>query len=106
VRAEPPARRERRTPRFASRPSQSPGKRIGGTVVACPSGKRALGGGVVFGSPNAAAGDQVMQDGPVNATTPGHYNVLANGAVPDGWVGFVTNGAENARTLRVYVICA
>ncbi len=83
-----------------------PGKGIGGTVVACRSGKRALGGGVHLGSPNAVVGDQIMQNGPVNATTPGHYSVLTNGAVADGWLGFATNGAGNARILTVYVICA
>jgi hypothetical protein len=82
------------------------GKALGGTVVGCPAGKRALGGGVLLGSPNAAPGDHIMQNGPVNMTSPGHYTVLSNGAAADGWAGFATNGADSKRTLRVYVICA
>ena len=82
------------------------GGAVGGTIVRCPAGKRALGGGVLLGNPNAVSGDQIIENGPVNVSSSGRYGVLATGEVAKGWQGYARIGGDSKRTVRVYAICA
>jgi hypothetical protein len=67
--------------------------------AACPGGRRALGGGVSFGSVDA--GDRVVFSEPrLGADAP---NAL--GAVANGWSPAMLNGAADERTASVWVIC-
>ena len=87
-------------------PQGPAGGAVGGTIVRCPAGKRALGGGVLLGNPNAVSGDQIIENGPVNVSSSGRYGVLATGEVAKGWQGYARIGGDSKRTVRVYAICA
>jgi hypothetical protein len=68
----------------------------------CPSGKRALGGGVV--QSGSALGPFVRASGPLDNT-----GVTANTITGDKakmWYAAVLNGGDTERTLRVFAICS
>ena len=65
---------------------------------ACPSGKRALGGGANTNSDNA----YVNESFPVDA----NGNAAVDGAVAAGWRTEVSNLSGGALTVTVYVVCA
>jgi hypothetical protein len=71
-----------------------------GQHAACPPGRRALGGGVSFGTPGGA--DRVTYSEPrTGADAPN-----AQGAVATGWAAAIHNGGAAERTASVWVVCA
>jgi hypothetical protein len=75
----------------------------GGAAVSCPSGTRALSGG----QGNDGAGDaldRVALMGPF--TTPAELESMATGQVPRGWSAYGQSSTSEARTNRVFAICA
>jgi hypothetical protein len=77
------------------------GDATGSEDATCPSGQRALGGGVSFADP--LEGDRVTFSEPRAGTDePG-----SEGATATGWAGGIVNGdATTERTAHVWVICA
>ena len=65
---------------------------------ACPSGKRALGGGVQTNSDNA----YVNESFPVDT----NGNAVGDGAVAAGWRTEISNVSGGDLTVNVYVMCA
>jgi hypothetical protein len=64
----------------------------------CPSGQRAIGGGVNTNSDNA----YVNESFPVDA----NGGAVGNGAVPAGWRTEVSNLSGGQLTLNFYIVCA
>lgn len=73
---------------------------IGRAVATCPTGQRAIGGGVI--AENANYGGFVMANGPVDETT--QVSSTNDGDVPVGWMGAVR--ANEGDRFRVYAICS
>ncbi len=73
---------------------------IGRAVATCPTGQRAIGGGVIAENANYAG--FVMANGPVDETS--QVSSTNDGDVPVGWLGAV-KGDEGDR-FRVYAICS
>jgi hypothetical protein len=64
----------------------------------CPSGRRAIGGGVNTNSDNA----YVNESFPVDA----NGNAAGNGAVAAGWRTEISNLSGGQLTVNVYIVCA
>lgn len=75
----------------------------GGATVSCPTGTRALSGGQGNDGANDAA-DRLALMGPFSTTT--ELAALASGQVPRGWSAYGQSSDTQARTNRVFAICA
>src|ERR671939_625425 len=73
---------------------------------ACPTGQRALGGGVYLGDSTPDNQDAIIRSAPVNSTGGTGFTLLAPGQTPNAWYGEAFNAGTNGATVRVYVICA
>ena len=75
----------------------------GGAAVSCPAGSRALSGGQGNDGANDTM-DRVAMSGPF--TTMAELGSLATGQVPHGWTAYGQSSNSQARTNRVFAICA
>jgi hypothetical protein len=75
-------------------------------IAACPTGQRALGGGVYLGDTTPDNQDAIIRSAPVNSTGGTGFTLLAPGQTPNAWYGEAFNAGANGATVRVYVICA
>jgi hypothetical protein len=75
----------------------------GGAGVSCPVGTRALSGGQ--GNDGATdTEDRVALMGPFTSTT--ELNGIASGTAPGGWSAYGQSSSTQARTNRVFAVCA
>jgi hypothetical protein len=75
----------------------------GGTAVSCPAGTRALSGGQGNDGANDL-NDRVALTGPFTSTT--ELNAMTSGQVPHGWSAYGQSSNAQARTNRVFAMCA
>ena len=75
-------------------------------IAACPTGQRALGGGVYLGDSTPDNQDAIIRSAPVNSTGGTGFTLLTAGQTPNAWYGEAFNAGANGATVRVYVICA
>jgi hypothetical protein len=75
----------------------------GGAAVACPTGMRALSGGQGNDGTNDAM-DRVALMGPF--TTTAGLESMVSGQVPRGWSAYGQSTTSEARTNRVFAVCA
>ena len=82
-----------------------PGRRAF-AIAACPSGQRAIGGGVYLADSTPDNQDAIMRNAPVNSTGGTAFKLLASGQTPNAWYGQAYNAGSNGATVHVYAICA
>lgn len=75
----------------------------GGAAVSCPAGTRALSGGQGNDGANDTM-DRVALLGPFRSTS--ELEAMATGQVPRGWSAYGQSSSTQARTNRVFAICA
>jgi hypothetical protein len=77
--------------------------KAGGTAATCPAGSRALSGGQANdGAHNSD--DRLALSGPF--TSPSELNSIGTGAVAGGWSAYGQSSESQARTNRVFALCA
>jgi hypothetical protein len=74
-----------------------------GAAAVCPAGSRALSGGQAVDSGQLAT-DRVSVMGPF--ATPSELATIATGAVPRAWSAYGRSSDSQARTYRVFALCA
>jgi hypothetical protein len=82
-----------------------PGRRAF-AIAACPSGQRAVGGGVYLADSTPDDQDAIMRNAPVNSSGGTAFKLLASGQTPNAWYGQVFNAGTNGATVHVYALCA